>query len=79
MVVTIQENNGVSSVSQTGIEIIKSAAQIFRLITESDLLSVASKFGFCKIDFEENILPNKKSLKTYTFLKKHRTANTGFA
>ncbi len=70
LVVTIQENDGVSSVSQTGIETIKSAGQIFRLISESDLVSIADKFGFQKIDFEENILPNKKSLKTYTFVKK---------
>jgi len=70
LVVTIQENNGVSSVSQTGIETIKSAGQIFRLIDTNDLLSFADKFGFVKTDFEENILPNKKSLKTYTFIKK---------
>lgn len=70
MVVTIQENNGVNSVSQTGIETIKSAGQIFRIVSESELLSTADKFGLRKIDFEENILPNKKSLKTYTFLKK---------
>jgi len=76
LIVTIQENNGVSSVSQTGIETIKSAGQIFRLISESDLVSVADKFGFCKIDFEENILPNKKSLKTYTFLKKNNEPHT---
>jgi len=76
LIVTIQENNGVSSVSQTGIETIKSAGQIFRLISESDLVSVADKFGFCKIDFEENILQNKKSLKTYTFLKKNNEPPT---
>lgn len=72
LIITIQENNGVSSVSQTGIETIKSAGQIFKLISESDLVSSAKKFGFCKIDFEENILPNKKSLKTYTFIKKQK-------
>jgi hypothetical protein len=66
----IQENNGVSSVSQTGIETIKSAGQLFRLVPENDLVSVADKFGFYKTDFEEHILPNKKSLKTYTFEKK---------
>jgi len=70
LVVTIQENNGVTSVSQTGIETIKSAGKIFRIVSESELLTSADKFGLCKIDFEENILPNKKSLKTYTFLKK---------
>jgi hypothetical protein len=78
LVATIQENNGVSSISQTGIETIKSAGQIFRLISDSDLVSVADKFGFNKIDFEENVLPNGKSLKTYTFVKKQRTANIGF-
>jgi len=70
LIATIQENNGVSSVSKTGIETIKSLGQIFRLIGEDDLLSFADKFGFVKTDFEENILPNKKSLKTYTFIKK---------
>jgi hypothetical protein len=73
LVVTIQENNGVSSVSQTGIETIKSAGQLFKLVSESDLVSVADKFGFVKTDFEEHILLNKKSLKTYTFEK--RTTN----
>jgi hypothetical protein len=76
LVVTVQENNGVSSVSQTGIETIKSVGEIFRIIAESDLVSIADKFGFQKIEFEENILPNKKSLKTYTFVKKQLTANT---
>lgn len=71
LIVTVQENNGVSSVSQTGIETIKSAGQIFKLVSENELLSHADKLRLCKIDFEENILPNKKSLKTYTFLKKY--------
>jgi len=71
VVVTIQENNGVTSVSQTGIETIKSAGQIFRIVPESELLNIAEKFGFYQIDFEEHILPNKKSLKTYTFSKKN--------
>nr|WP_314866075.1 hypothetical protein [uncultured Flavobacterium sp.] len=70
LVVTIQVNNGVNSVSQTGVETIKSVGEIFQLIEPKDLLSFAEKFGFVEIDFEENILPNKKSLKTYTFIKK---------
>lgn len=69
LIVTIQSNNGAGSVSQTGIETIKSVGQIFRLIDENELLSFADKFGFVKTDFEENILPNKKSLKTYVFIK----------
>ena len=69
LVVTIQENNGVNSISQTGVETVKLAGQIFKLISDSDLVAVAEKFGFYKTDFEENVLPNKKSLKTYTFVK----------
>ena len=75
LIVTIQANNGGNSVSQTGIETIKSVGQIFRLIDPNDILSFADKFGLVKTDFEENILPNEKSLKTYTFIKKQRTAN----
>mgnify|MGYP003574983078 CR=1 FL=1 len=74
--VTIQANNGVSSVSQTGIESIKTAGQIFRIVPESELLISAEKFGFYQIDFEEHILPNKKSLKTYTFSKKNSEPKT---
>jgi hypothetical protein len=71
LIITIQENNGVSSVSQTGIETIKSAGKIFSLIKESELMTKADKFGFIKLDYEENILPNKKSLKTYSFTKNY--------
>ena len=53
----------------------ESVRQIFKLIPEGNLVSIADKFGFRKIDYEENILPNKKSLKTYTFVKKLRTAS----
>jgi uncharacterized protein (TIGR00369 family) len=70
LIVTIQENNGVSSVSQTGIETIKSTDKLFCNIAERELLSIADKFGFFRDDYEENILPNKKSLKTYSFVKR---------
>lgn len=69
LIVTIQKNNGESSISQTGIETIKSAGQLFKLIDESNLVSVAEKFGFQNTNLEENVLPNGKSLKTYTFKK----------
>ena len=70
LVVTIQDNRGVSSISPTGIETIKPVGQLFKPVPESSLVTIAHKFGFHKIDFEENILPNKKSLKTITFVKK---------
>jgi hypothetical protein len=68
--ITIQENNGIGSISPTGIESIKAAGRLFNLISETDLIAEALRFEFHKLDFEENILPNKKSLKTYIFGKK---------
>ena len=76
LIITVQENNGVNAISQTGIETIKSVGKIFKPISESDLVTSADKFGFCKIDFEENLLPNKKSLKTYTFWKRNNEPPT---
>ncbi len=70
LVVTIQANNGAGSVSNTGIETIRQVGQIFQLTDPDDLLSFASTYGFVTTDFEENVLPNQKSLKTYTFIKK---------
>lgn len=70
LIVTIQSNNGIQSVSVTGVETIKSVGQIFKAIDPEELLFTADKFGFFKVAHEENFLPNKKSLKTYDFIKK---------
>lgn len=67
LVITVQSNNGNSSVSQTGIESIKSVKDIFRIVDSKDLQSNAIKYGFQLMGSEENILPNGKSLLTYEF------------
>jgi 2-polyprenyl-3-methyl-5-hydroxy-6-metoxy-1,4-benzoquinol methylase len=69
LVVTIQSNNGVQSVGRSGIESVNSVEQLFRLVEPYDLLIVAEKFGFLKVFEEENFLPDKKSMKTYHFIK----------
>jgi hypothetical protein len=69
LIVTIQSNNGVQSVSKTGVESIKSVASIFKPIEQKDLRKTALIFGFTCISSEENFLPNGKSLLTYEFAK----------
>jgi hypothetical protein len=69
LVVTIQSNNGAQSVGRSGIESVNSVEQLFRLVEPYDLLIVAEKFGFLKVFEEENFLPDKKSMKTYHFIK----------
>ena len=68
LIVTIQSNNGAQSVGRSGVESVNSVEPIFRLVDPADLLSVAEKFGFQKVAEEENLLPDKKSLKTYHFI-----------
>ena len=69
LIVTVQSNNGAKSVGRSGIESVKSVERIFRLVETDDILSVAQKFGFLKVSEEENFLPDKKSMKTYHFIK----------
>lgn len=67
LIVTIQSNNGVQTVSKTGVESIRSVASIFEIIDRDDLQAKAAKVGFECISSEENFLPNGKSLITYEF------------
>jgi len=67
LIITIQSDNGAGSVSQTGIETIKSVKDIFRIVDREDLQNNAIKFGFQLIGSEENILPNGKLFLTYEF------------
>ncbi|HEY0656047.1 MAG TPA: class I SAM-dependent methyltransferase [Chryseosolibacter sp.] len=67
--VTIQVNNGVTSVSQTGVETIKQVGQIFRIVDPTELLNAAAYHSFALVDEEENFLPNGKSFKTFCFQK----------
>jgi hypothetical protein len=69
LIITIQSNNGVQSVSKTGVESIKSVGRIFKPIGQEDLQVEAVTFGFDCVGSEENFLPNGKSLRTYEFSK----------
>lgn len=69
MIVTIQYNNGANSVSQTGVETVKSVKDIFRVVNGDKLQNTASQFGFELMNLEENILPDGKSFFTYEFKK----------
>ena len=73
LIITIQSNNGSGSVSQTGIETIKSVKDIFRIVNRKKLQTDALKFGFELIGSEENKLPNGKSFLTYEFGKKEES------
>jgi len=57
------------SVSNTGVESIKSVKDIFQLVDKDDLHSKALKIDLELISTEENILPNGKLLFTYEFGK----------
>ncbi len=67
LIITIQSNNGTQSVSQTGVESIKSVKDIFKIVDKDNLQAHALKAGFELIGFGENILPNGKSFLTYEF------------
>ena len=67
LIITIQSNNGNQSVSQTGVESIKSVKEIFKIVDKDNLQVNASKVGFELISSEENTLPNGKSFLTYEF------------
>ncbi|RXK86092.1 class I SAM-dependent methyltransferase [Filimonas effusa] len=69
LIITIQANNGSSSVSQTKVESVKSLKEIFKIVDKNDLQIHALKFGFELHGEEENILPNGKSLLTYAYIK----------
>lgn len=69
LAVTIQSNNGSSSISQSGVMSVHSVKDIFRFIDGSELCKKASDFGFDLVSKAENFLPNGKSLMTYEFAR----------
>ena len=69
LIVTLQQNNGLQSVSKTGVQSIQCLGQVFREIPEDQLLKNAEEKGFELLKTEVNDLPNGKSFKTYLFTK----------
>lgn len=67
LIISIQSNNGVQSVSASGVDSIKTLGSVFHLIEPQELLKVSADFGFILRNSEENFLPNGKSIKTFHF------------
>ncbi|MCP2024946.1 putative TPR repeat methyltransferase [Flavobacterium sp. HSC-32F16] len=67
LIVSIQSNNGVQSVSRSGIESVQKVGSIFQLIDPEILIDKAVKMGLKLIENEESFFPNGKSLKTFHF------------
>lgn len=67
LIISIQSNNGVQSVSQSGIESVQKVGSIFQLINPDILVQKAIKLGLKLIENEESFFPNGKSLKTFHF------------
>lgn len=74
-IITIQSNNGITSVSPTGVEGIKIVEKMFKVVQPAQLEKVLSLFGLKKTGGEENFLPNGKSFKTYE-IRKYDSGNT---
>lgn len=70
LIITLQQNNGLQSVSKTGVQSIQCLGQVFREIPEDELLKHAVEKGFELLETEVNDLPNGKSFKTFLFIKK---------
>jgi predicted TPR repeat methyltransferase len=68
LVVSIQSNNNKQTVSNTGIETVKKAGDIFSIVDPGDLIHKAAISGYRQIGKEENALPNGKSIITFHFV-----------
>lgn len=66
IIVTIQSNNGVGAVSESGIEGVKVLSGQFKRIDKDILMKGIAPFDLNIVDEEENVLPNGKSFLTYT-------------
>lgn len=69
LVVSIQSNNGVQSVSQSGIESVQKVGSIFQVVDPEILISKAIEIGLKPVENEEAFFPNGKSLKTFHFVR----------
>lgn len=68
LIVSIQSNNNIPSVSPTGIETVKKAGKIFFIVDPEQLLSKTAETGYKTLGKEENILPSGKSIITFHFV-----------
>jgi hypothetical protein len=73
LIISIQANNHIPSVSPTGIESVKRAGEIFSTVEPEQLEFKAGNAGYKLLEKEENILPNGKSIITFHYSGKHNT------
>lgn len=69
LIVSIQANNGIQSVSQSGVESVQKVGAIFQLIDPEILIAKALEMKLKLIETEEFFFPNGKSLKTFHFIQ----------
>ncbi|GGC10432.1 class I SAM-dependent methyltransferase [Dyadobacter sediminis] len=69
LIVTLQKNNGVTSVSNSGINSIKQVAGIFNLVDEGTFEKNILALGYIKTERSESFLPNGKSFVSLEFKK----------
>lgn len=67
--VVVQKNNGISSISKTGIDSLKSLAPIFNEVSIVELISEFDRVGFQTTVRDEIELPNGKSFVVTDFKK----------
>lgn len=67
VVITIQSNNGKTSVSETGVESLKLLSNNFHLVEKEHLIKQMISNNFILKEEEENNLPNGKSFLTLLF------------
>jgi hypothetical protein len=65
LIITIQSNNNIQSVSPTGIESLKKVGAIFRIVEPEVMLKKATENCFSLISKEENKLPKGKVFLTF--------------
>ncbi len=69
LIITLQVDNGIKSVSQTGISSIQAVGQIFTYVDEGELKKIAARSGFELVASEENMFQNGKSFITHEFIR----------
>ncbi|MGD0711352.1 MAG: hypothetical protein ABR968_09240 [Bacteroidales bacterium] len=70
LIITIQSDNGVHSISDTGVEVIKKLGTVFNIVDTHILEENLIQNGFERQCYEENFLKSGKSLKTFHYQKK---------
>lgn len=69
LVVILQKNNGVTSVSNSGVDSVKQVGKVFSLVDEETFEKKINTLNYIRTNRTENFLPNGKSLINLEFKK----------